>query len=204
MTAPFLRSVAGSTSPVGDELSSQPPSTGPISPRYPVPLPSPSALFIPNPFEPAIQEQGKGPEHDRAVIRRNELIQLGLAVDETLASNRAYQGAIIAKMSELAEIVQRTKDLQVRRNLHFHFLDCLSFVLALTGPQELTLEYQQTINAPRSVSIMAPYTQQVILPWFKHFHFKDLPPNPDGEMRERYLTAIRHVPCAPLSRRVPV
>lgn len=43
--------------------------------------------------------------------------------------------------------------------------------------------------------IAAPGTVQVTLPWFKHFHGRDLPANEDGEARDRYLAAIRHVLC---------
>jgi hypothetical protein len=47
----------------------------------------------------------------------------------------------------------------------------------------------------QAMRIAAPGTVQVTLPWFKHFHGRDLPPNEDGEARDRYLAAIRHVPC---------
>ncbi|BGP16479.1 hypothetical protein JCM10213v2_004481 [Rhodosporidiobolus nylandii] len=68
---------------------------------------------------------------------------------------------------------------------------------ALVGALEQELHAGADIKTvwPQEAGISEP-----ALPWFKHFYGKDLPPNPDGEARDRYLAAIRSIPWSAAER----
>ncbi|KAM0753381.1 hypothetical protein T439DRAFT_379072 [Meredithblackwellia eburnea MCA 4105] len=100
-----------------------------------------------------------------------QLLQLDIDTDEALAANINAEQAIRAVMERLANASNRVDELQ--------------FLLD---------EMLTTLAEEPQLRVDAPGTQTPALPWFKHYHGKDLPPNSEGQARDHYLSTIRHIP----------
>ncbi|KAL8293680.1 hypothetical protein RQP46_000381 [Phenoliferia psychrophenolica] len=106
-----------------------------------------------------------------------ELEQMDHEADDAFAANTQYEEDILVVLNRLAAATARTENL-----------------LTLVG------DLATSLATGSELSVSAPGTQTVSLPWFKHYHGKDLPPNPDGQARDLYLATIRHFPWTLLER----
>ncbi|GAA6028142.1 hypothetical protein JCM8097_006877 [Rhodosporidiobolus ruineniae] len=97
--------------------------------------------------------------------------------DAALLANRAYQ-------DELGEVMRRLERARKRAG------ELKALVTALRAELDSTVE----------VKVVADGFREPTLPWFKWKYGKDLPPNPDGEARDRYLATIRSIPWSPAER----
>ncbi|GAA5987796.1 hypothetical protein JCM11641_004932 [Rhodosporidiobolus odoratus] len=99
--------------------------------------------------------------------------------DVALQANRAYQAELINVMKRLDVARRRTGELS-----------------------ELIRELEAELYTSKDVKVVPAegLMSEPTLPWFKHFYGKDLPPNPDGEARDRYLSAVRGVPWSTAER----
>ncbi|GAA5865724.1 hypothetical protein JCM1840_003233 [Sporobolomyces johnsonii] len=110
-------------------------------------------------------------------LQIQQLRQMDQQADISLAANKAYQNELLAIMKRLDAAKKRTVELQT-----------------------LVKGMATELLAGAEMKIVAPGTVEPALPWFKHQYGKNLPPNPDGEARDRYLSTIRWIPWSPSER----
>ncbi|GAA6064469.1 hypothetical protein JCM10212_001818 [Sporobolomyces blumeae] len=125
-----------------------------------------------------------------------QLKELDAQATTSLAANRVYQDEIRKLMDRFEAARKRTIDLKA-----------------------LVKSLSTELLAGADMRIVAPGTVEPTLPWFEHYHGKvrtsvrvnvemtlippsrqDLPPNADGEGRDRYLAATRHLPWSSAER----
>ncbi|GAA6001378.1 hypothetical protein JCM10207_006634 [Rhodosporidiobolus poonsookiae] len=141
------------------------------APAQPPTLPTPSYSI--HALDPALLPEP--PDDPLAQIRL--LREMDDDADAALVANKRYQDELLLVLDRLDRARKRTLELET-------LID--------------TLEAEMT--APADLRVEAEGVSEPTLPWFKHFYGKDLPPNPDGEARERYLTAVRSVPWSAAER----
>ncbi|BGP24820.1 hypothetical protein JCM10295v2_003740 [Rhodotorula toruloides] len=134
------------------------------------------------------------------------LREMGADADVALAANKAYQAEVIKAMDRVDAARKRISELDI-------LLTSLSESLASTQPADAAslstvaaeASLTELVASTRALGqttfkISAPGTSDPGLPFFRHFYGKDIPPNPDGEARDRYLSAIRIVAWTPAER----
>ncbi|GAA5850640.1 hypothetical protein JCM8547_001941 [Rhodosporidiobolus lusitaniae] len=105
------------------------------------------------------------------------LREMDADADAALTANQAYQAELLSVMERLDRAKKRTVELgALIETIHAE----------MTGQKEMRFAGE---------GVMEP-----TLPWFKWQYGKDLPPNPDGEARDRYLATIRSIPWTAAER----
>ncbi|GAA5959323.1 hypothetical protein JCM21900_003929, partial [Sporobolomyces salmonicolor] len=110
-------------------------------------------------------------------LQIQQLRQMDQQADISLAANQAYQNELLTIMKRLDAAKKRTVELQT-----------------------LVKGMATELLAGADMKIVAPGTVEPALPWFKHKYGKNLPPNSEGEARDRYLSTIRWIPWSPSER----
>ncbi|GAA5886192.1 hypothetical protein JCM6882_004294 [Rhodosporidiobolus microsporus] len=125
------------------------------------------ALPTPPAFDPSLLPPM--PSSPTAQIRL--LRQMDEDADAALAANQAYR-------DELLEVMRRLDWARKRAG------EVAALVTAL----------QSELTTGAELKIVHEGFSEPALPWFKWMYGKDLPSNPDGEARDRYLSTIRSIP----------
>lgn len=143
-------------------------------------------------------------------LQVEQLREMDQEASAALVDNRAYQTSLKLAIERFERAQKRTNDLiKLVKSLHTRppgrpptrSVDASYESGQGQGPPidangALSTHHALAKGKDSSLKVFIPSdARQVALPWFKYFHGRDLPLNPDAQMRELYLTTTRFWPC---------
>ncbi|GAA5844550.1 hypothetical protein JCM11251_001630 [Rhodosporidiobolus azoricus] len=134
------------------------------------------ALPVPPPFA-ALDPSLLPPVPSSPTSQIRLLRQMDEDADAALTANQTYQ-------EQLLEVMKRLDWARKRAG------EVAALVTAL----------QSELHQDSELRIVHEHFSEPALPWFKWLYGKDLPPNPDGQARDRYLATIRSIPWSTAER----
>ncbi|GAA6003749.1 uncharacterized protein JCM10292_003357 [Rhodotorula paludigena] len=146
----------------------------PFAPLDDLTLPTPPAHILAAHAAASAPAPALLPNPDDPAEQIRVLRDMDRDADQALVANRAYQAELLKAMERMDRVRKRVSELQ-------------TMVESLSSDICKPSEHGEDV-------LLAPGMLEPVLPYFKYFYGKDLPPNEDGEARDRYLSTIRAHP----------